>query len=98
MYNTGNNLWHFFQLWIYKIKWVLAKWILTFFVIMFTGIGGIGQIFAIVGQIESNKIQTLTMSDGKIFFAFITGQIVFLGIMTIISIIKPKGKKNEEKE
>jgi hypothetical protein len=81
-----------------KYKWVLAKWILTFFVIMFTGIGGIGQRFSIVGKIESKKSQTLIMSDGKTFFAFIIAQIVFLGIMTIISIIKPKGKRNEEKK
>jgi hypothetical protein len=81
-----------------KYKWVLAKWILTFFVIMFTGIGGIGQIFTIVGRIENNKIQTLTINDGKTFFVFIIGQIVFLGIMTIISIIKPNRKKHKEKK
>ncbi|MDR2793249.1 MAG: hypothetical protein LBB61_06235 [Treponema sp.] len=37
------------------------------------------------------------MNDGKTFFAFVIGQIVFLGIMTIVSIIKQKGKKYEEK-
>jgi hypothetical protein len=76
-----------------KYKWIIIKWILAIFVILCTGMGGIGQIFIIIGKINNGEINTLKMNDGKTFFLFIIGQIVFLSIMTIISIIKPKNKK-----
>jgi hypothetical protein len=76
-----------------KYKWIIAKWVLTIFVIICTGIGGIGQIFSIIGKINYGEINVLTMNDGKLFFVFIIGQIIFLSTMTIISIIKPKNKK-----
>jgi hypothetical protein len=55
--------------------------------------GGIGELLTVIDKINNDEIAALTMSDGKTFFLFITGQILFLSIMTILSIIKPKNKK-----
>jgi hypothetical protein len=79
-----------------KYKWIIGKWILAISVILCTGIGGIGQIFNIIGKINSGEINILTMDNGKIFFIFIIGQILFLSIMTILSIIRPENKIHKE--
>jgi hypothetical protein len=80
----------------FKHKWLIAKWILFAVVIFCTGRGGMGELFTIIDQLNQNEITTLTMNDGKTFFLFIIGQILFLSIMTILSIIKPKNKKVNE--
>jgi hypothetical protein len=79
-----------------KFKWVLAKWILALFVVVFTGMGGIGQMFMILDRVQKDNIQTVTLQDGKLFFVFIAGQIALLCVMTILSILKPKNKTNKE--
>ena len=81
-----------------KFKWVFAKWIMVIFVVLFTGMGGIGQMFMILDNVQKNNIQNIMLKDGKIFFIFISGQIILLCIMTIISIIKPKNKKGKAEE
>ena len=76
-----------------KFKWVLAKWILALAVVVCTGMGGIGQMFVILDNVQKNNIQHITPGDGKLFFVFIAGQIALLCVMTILSIIKPKNKR-----
>ena len=78
-----------------KFKWVLVKWIMVLLVVLCTGMGGIGHMFIILDNVQKNNIQNITLNDGEIFFVFIIGQIIILCIMTIISIIKPKNKKEK---
>jgi len=74
-----------------KFRWVLAKWVMLVLVVLCTGIGGIGQMFAILGKAQN--LQTIRLSDGKLFFVFLGGQLILLCAMTIISVIKPGNKK-----
>jgi hypothetical protein len=80
----------------FKFKWITIKWLSIPIVIICTGIGGIGQIFAIVDSVQKNNIQNITLKDGKIFFLFIGIQIIILGIMTILSVIKPNKNKKQD--
>lgn len=80
----------FFSAWGFvKHRWLLLKWMLLPFVILSTGMGGIGQIFTIMAKVHDG-VQVVTLYDGHWFFIFSGAQIALLATMTILSVLKPK--------
>jgi hypothetical protein len=81
-----------------KYRWLIIKWLSIPFIIICTGIGGIWQIFMILENVQSSNVEIITLSDGQMFFVFMILQIIILGIMTTVSIIKLKNNKKNNDE
>jgi hypothetical protein len=89
----------FFSKWGFvKYRWIIIKWLSLPFIVICTRIGGIGQIFTILENVQQSNAEIVTLSDGKVFFVFIILQIIILGIMTIVSIIKLKNNKKNKND
>ena len=83
VYGSFTN-WGFF-----KYKWILFKWVLAVLVTLCTGLGGIGNMFSVLDKVEKSGF-TGGYSDGGLVLLFIFLQVIFMLIMIVLSIFKPK--------
>jgi len=80
----------FFTKWGFiKHKWVLCKWILTFFIVLLTGLGGIGQIHTVIVKVETFGFEG-GFADGGLALLFIFLQITLMAVMIALSVFKPR--------
>lgn len=84
----------FFTGWgFFKYKWVLFKWILALLITLCTGLGGIGQMFSVIAKAEAAYFVG-GFADGGLVLLFISLQILFMFIMIVLSVFKPKTFKS----
>ncbi len=83
IYGLFSN-WGFF-----KYKWLLFKWIFVLLIALCTGLGGIGQMFAVLAKVETSHFVG-GLADGGLVLLFISLQVLFMLIMIVLSVIKPK--------
>jgi uncharacterized membrane protein len=80
----------FFTGWgFFKNKWILFKWISVLLIIMCTGLGSIGQMFSVLASVEAAHFSG-GFADGGLVLLFISLQILFMLIMIILSVFKPR--------
>jgi hypothetical protein len=80
----------FFSGWgFFKHKWVLFKWILVLLTALCTGFGGIGQMFSVLAKAEAGYFAG-GFADAGLVLLFISLQILFLLIMIVLSVFKPR--------
>jgi uncharacterized membrane protein len=80
----------FFSNWgFFRHRWVLAKWCLVILTGLCTGVGGIGQMFAVLDKVEQSGF-TGGLADGGSVLFFISLQVLLLLIMIVLSVFKPK--------
>lgn len=83
VYGIFSN-WGFF-----KHKWVLFKWCLVLLTGLCTGMGGIGQMFSVLDKVKMSGFLGGLADGGPVLF-FISLQVLFMLIMIILSVFKPK--------
>ncbi len=83
IYGLFSN-WSFF-----KYKWLLLKWIFILLIALCTGLGGIGQMFAVLAKVESTYFIG-GWADGGLVLLFVSLQVLFMLIMIVLSVLKPK--------
>lgn len=80
----------FFTGWgFFKYIWVLFKWILVLLITLCTGLGGIGQMFSVLAKVEAAHFVG-GFADGGLVLLFISLQILFMLIMIVLSVFKPR--------
>lgn len=80
----------FFSNWgFFKFKWVLLKWLLVLLIILCTGVGGIGQMYSALAKVEATHFVG-GFTDGGLALLFISLQTLFMLIMVVLSVFKPK--------
>lgn len=80
----------------FKQRWLLLKWICVPLIIVFIGVGGIGQLMAIQSKIDSGSFSG-GFTDGTLLLVFVTLQILLLMLMTWLSVFKPQKKATANK-
>lgn len=73
----------------FKYRWVLCKWILIPLLVLCTGVGGIGQMFSVLAKVE-NAHFVGGFADGGLVLLFVSLQILFMLVMTVLSVVKPR--------
>lgn len=73
----------------FKHKWVLFKWLLVILIALCTGLGGIGQMFSVLAQAEA-ALFVGGFADGGLVLLFISLQVLFMLIMVVLSVFKPR--------
>ncbi len=73
----------------FRHKWVLCKWILALLAILCTGLGGIANMFSVLDKVGKSGFAG-GFADGGLVLLFIALQIIFMIIMVILSVFKPK--------
>ncbi|HBK54002.1 MAG TPA: hypothetical protein DDZ44_08710 [Syntrophomonas wolfei] len=80
----------FFSSWgFFKYKWVLLKWIFVLLIILCTGLGGISQMVSVLAKIEATHFLG-GFADGGLVLLFVSLQILFMLIMIVLSVFKPR--------
>jgi len=73
----------------FKHRWVLLKWCLVLFTGLCTGIGGIGQMFSVLDKVNMSGFSG-GLADGGQVMLFISLQVLFMLIMIVLSVFKPR--------
>ncbi len=85
----------FFSNWgFFKHRWVVFKWALVILTGLCTGAGGIGQMFSVLEKVEKTGFAG-GWADGGPVLLFISLQVLFMIIMIVLSVFKPRKRDRQ---